>query len=123
VRGLGRNQSGATAVEFALVLPAALTLLLGIAEFGRALWTEGTLHYAVEEAARYGAIDDQASTASIVTLARARMAGLAAAGVTVTASIGAGSVTVQASQNFPWLVSGLLPADAVTLSATATYPR
>ncbi|MBF0325439.1 TadE/TadG family type IV pilus assembly protein [Magnetospirillum moscoviense] len=122
-RRLAFDQSGAAAIEFALVLPALLMMMLGVVEFGRALWTQGTLQYAVEEAARYGAVDDQASSTGVVTRARARMAGLDAAAVTVTATLGASSVTVTASQSLNWLVPGLLPADAVSLSATATHPR
>lgn len=122
-RRLGPDQSGTAAIEFALVLPALLALMLGVAEFGRALWTHGTLQYAVEEAARFGALDDQASSAGVVARARARMAGLNAAAVTVTATLGATSVTVTASQTLAWLVPGLLPADAVSLTATASHPR
>lgn len=52
---LGRD--GVTALEFALVAPVAITLLLGGVEFGRALHTRSTLQFAVERAARCAAID------------------------------------------------------------------
>ena len=38
LRILGRSQHGAIMVEFALVAPVFLALLLGIVEFGRASW-------------------------------------------------------------------------------------
>ncbi|MCZ7853822.1 pilus assembly protein [Agrobacterium salinitolerans] len=41
---LWRSNSGATAVEFALVMPVFLLLLFGIMEFGRMLWTSHALH-------------------------------------------------------------------------------
>lgn len=41
---LWRSCSGATAVEFALVMPVFLLLLFGIIEFGRLLWTSHALH-------------------------------------------------------------------------------
>jgi Flp pilus assembly protein TadG len=46
-----KNQSGATAVEFALVLMIFLTFLLGILDFARMLWTWN----AATEATRWGA--------------------------------------------------------------------
>jgi Flp pilus assembly protein TadG len=49
---LARDQSAATAVEFAIVVGPLILLLFGIMEFGRALWLLNALHYASEEAAR-----------------------------------------------------------------------
>lgn len=46
-----RDESGATAVEFALVIVPLLLLLLGTFETGRLLWT----HHALQEAAISGA--------------------------------------------------------------------
>lgn len=44
---------GATAVEMALVMMAALILILGMIEFALAYWTMHTLLLAVEETGRY----------------------------------------------------------------------
>jgi Flp pilus assembly protein TadG len=58
IKGLGsvirlaRDQSAATAVEFAIILGPLILLLFGIIEFGRALWLLNALHYSSEEAAR-----------------------------------------------------------------------
>jgi Flp pilus assembly protein TadG len=49
---LARDQSAATAVEFAIILGPLILLLFGIIEFGRALWLLNALHYSSEEAAR-----------------------------------------------------------------------
>ncbi|MCG5478908.1 TadE/TadG family type IV pilus assembly protein [Sinorhizobium alkalisoli] len=46
------SQSGATAVEFALVCFPLLLLVLGIIEFGRALYVRNDLSYAADIAAR-----------------------------------------------------------------------
>jgi len=50
------NIRGATAVEFAIILPMFLLLLVGVIEVGRMLSTKNTLQYAVERAARCAVI-------------------------------------------------------------------
>jgi Flp pilus assembly protein TadG len=56
MRAFGRGNSGATAVEFALVAPLLFLLLFAITEFGRAWWTKNSLQYAVERATRYAVV-------------------------------------------------------------------
>ncbi|HKT16659.1 MAG TPA: TadE family protein [Stellaceae bacterium] len=51
------ERCGAAAVEFALTVPILLLVMLGIIEFGRILWAQNALHYAVEQAARCRTID------------------------------------------------------------------
>lgn len=50
------SERGAVAVEFAIVLPVLLLLVMGIAEFGRAYNTQMTLTHAAREGARVLAI-------------------------------------------------------------------
>ncbi|MEZ0000486.1 TadE/TadG family type IV pilus assembly protein [Sinorhizobium fredii] len=47
-----RNQSGATAVEFAIVCLPLLLLILGVIDFGRAFYVRNELSYAADFAAR-----------------------------------------------------------------------
>jgi Flp pilus assembly protein TadG len=51
-----RNNSGATALEFALVFPAFLAFVLGIVHVGYVVWIDNLLHYSVETAARCSAV-------------------------------------------------------------------
>jgi Flp pilus assembly protein TadG len=44
--------SGATAIEFAIVLPVFLAVIMGIMEFGRMFWVQSTLQHSVEQTAR-----------------------------------------------------------------------
>ena len=53
-----RSERGAAAVEFALVVPILLVLLLGIIEFGRAYNVQISLTHAARETARTMAIDN-----------------------------------------------------------------
>lgn len=50
------DKSGATALEFALVFPAVIAFVIGIAQVGYLLWIDNLLHYSVETAARCSAV-------------------------------------------------------------------
>ncbi|APG85571.1 type IV pilus associated TadE family protein TadE [Sinorhizobium americanum CCGM7] len=52
LRRAWRSQSGATAVEFAIVCFPLLLLILGVVEFGRAFYVRNDLSYAADFAAR-----------------------------------------------------------------------
>ncbi len=56
--GRKARDRGATAVEFALVLPLLLLLVFGIIDFGRALNAQITLTQAAREGARLEALGD-----------------------------------------------------------------
>lgn len=57
------EESGSTAVEFAILLPLLLSLVLGIAEFGRAYNVQIALTNAAREGARSMAISKDQGTA------------------------------------------------------------
>lgn len=83
---------GAAAVEFALVVPLLILLILGIAEFGKAYYLQTTISAAAREAARVMALANDPSPT--VNLGAARAAaksaasnlGLTDAQITVTPS-------------------------------------
>jgi Flp pilus assembly protein TadG len=82
-----RRDRGAAAVEFALVMPLLLILVLGIAEFGRAYNIQTTLSAAAREGARVMALESSPS--------EARSAAIAAAAPAVT--LNAGQISVSPS--------------------------
>ena len=53
------NEQGATAVEFALVLPIFLLLTFAIIDFGRYFFVEHTLQYATREGMRLALVGIQ----------------------------------------------------------------
>jgi len=53
-----RGERGASAVEFALIVPLLVLLVLGIAEFGRAFQVQGTLSAAAREGVRAMALQN-----------------------------------------------------------------
>lgn len=57
-----RNERGASAAEFALVLPAALLLFLGTIDVGRYFWALNQLEKAVQAGTRYAVATDVVPT-------------------------------------------------------------
>ncbi len=58
-----RDQRGASAVEFALLVPMLLILVLGIVEFGHAFQVQGTLSAAAREGVRVMALQNDPAAA------------------------------------------------------------
>jgi Flp pilus assembly protein TadG len=58
-----RSERGAAAVEFALIVPLLIVLVLGIAEFGRAFQVQGTLSAAAREGVRVMALQNDPAAA------------------------------------------------------------
>ncbi|WP_309050701.1 TadE/TadG family type IV pilus assembly protein [Streptomyces sp.] len=72
------SERGAAAVEFALVLPMLLFIMLGIIEFGRAYNTQISLTHAARETARYMAIHKDSGDATTIGVGAAPSVGLKA---------------------------------------------
>jgi Flp pilus assembly protein TadG len=122
------SKCGAAAVEFALVLPILVVCVLGLIEFARAVWTQTTLDYVVQAAARCAAVDTVTcgTVANVQNYAAGRAPGLSFAnpastfGVTWPPQSPCGA-RVTASLQFDFLVPALLPYSA-RLSAHACFP-
>ena len=121
-----RSESGASAVEFALLLPVLMMILFGIIEFGLALYRQSILTNASREGARLGIVQ------SIPAITTAQINAtidnyLTAAGIppgNVTRAIVAGGVTgtpVQVTLTLPYTYAVLpgLTAVAPTITLTA----
>ncbi|MGR0158900.1 TadE/TadG family type IV pilus assembly protein [Paenarthrobacter nitroguajacolicus] len=132
VAGLHGNRAprerGAVAVEFALVLPIFLLLVLGIFEFGRAFNIQISLSEAAREAARYAAIHQSESGYSV---GDAQASGVAAApsvdldpgDITITSSgTSPCNVEVTISYSTPWMTGfpGLVPGMPAELDVSGT---
>lgn len=99
------RESGAAAVELALVLPILLVLVFGIVDFGRAYNAKISLTQAAREGARVRALGgDTAATTSRVQLAAGF---LPAASVSVTPG--------------PTCPANPSPTDVATVTATTTF--
>lgn len=120
------SQSGATALEMAVVLPLVLSFLFGLTEFGRAIWTKATLDFAVESAARCFAVDTTncGTAAATQTYAATRAAGLGLTGTAFTVTLPTPTCGKQVigSLTFKFAAAGLFAFPILTLNSTACYP-
>ena len=118
-----RDHRGTTAIEFALVAPALFTLLYGVIEFGRLLWTQSALNFAVEEAARCASVTPATcgTSAQIATYAASKIATNYVPTTVFTGTTASCGHQVNASFVYPFVVTGLMPTGP-TLTATACFP-
>lgn len=127
-----KNQSGATAVEFALVLILFLTFLLGITDFSRMLFTWNAANEATRAGARYAVVcDDTTQGAAVLAKMQALLPQIAAvdlawspAGCTTSTCVGV-TVTIT-SLNYQWIspIAGSTKLAAFAMPVFSTYlPR
>jgi len=134
IRKLGRNSSGQSLVEFAIVLPLLLMVFFGIFEFGRFYFTKLTLQHAVREATRFavtgntltdpetGEPIDRAGSILRVILENTDQFDVDLAGIRITPADGGGPEDiVRVEVDFRYdltlpLVSGMVPDGHVDLS-------
>ncbi|MBI5163715.1 MAG: pilus assembly protein [Magnetospirillum sp.] len=117
------GERGSTAVEFALLMPVFLAFILGVIEFGRAMWTRSVMQFAVEQAARYALVRDTATAAAIEEEMRANLIGLSQDSVVVVVSTAGSAVSITATNTFEFLVPQLLPYGPLELTAGSRLPR
>jgi Flp pilus assembly protein TadG len=117
-----RNRGGATAVEFALTVPAFFALIIGAVEVGLLCWAQLALQQGSEAAARCATVNKTlcGTTSQIQAYASAQSFGLAPAASTFTVNTAACGNRVQANYSPPFL-SGFVMR-GVTLTASACFP-
>lgn len=80
-----RERRGAALVEFALVAPVFLLLIVGSIEFGRAIMVQEALTNASREGARVGVLDG-ATTSDVTTAVNTYLTGMSISGATTSVS-------------------------------------
>lgn len=131
----GRAQSGASAVEFALIMPVFLAMLFGIVVFGAYLGIVHDVQQLAAEAARSsvaGLSESERSSlassyvttnaASYPLIEPARLK-VKAATSTSDANVFVVAVTYDASGMFIYTLPSLVPAPPTTIVRSAAIPR
>ncbi len=102
-----RTERGATAVEFALIVPLLIALVIGIAEFGRAFQVQGTLSAAAREGVRLMALqnDPAAARAAVRNAAASLDPGITDGQITISPAscpvLNGGSTSVRLTITYP----------------------
>ena len=122
-RAVRREDSGATAAEFALVVPTFLLLVFGTINVGLAMAAVTQVHFAAQKAARCLSTDVTATctTGNIDTIAKGYYDGPGMTGLTFTATAPACGNQVTGTGSYD-LVTGF-SSTAVTITANACYPN
>jgi len=132
VHGGSSADRGAAAVEFALLLPLLLLIVLGIIDFGRLLNAQITLTQAAREGARLVALDQP----NVPARTQAAATGLSPVGVSIQSACAAGAgpgsnAVVETSYSFAFtpglgyivtLFGGTGLSGQITLSANGVMP-
>jgi Flp pilus assembly protein TadG len=112
MRTLAKHNRGQSLIEFALVIPILLILMVGIMEFSRAWMTKNILTGAAREGARVAAVGGNGVAAANLVL---NSANITTASVNVTPPGSPyGPVSVTVTYNFPVSVPGFLPGWSAT---------
>ena len=119
--GYWKDESGASAAEFALVLIPFLALIFGIINLSLMFYANHTLQYAAEAAARCYSVDAVSCSTAAATQAYAatRYSGPNITPVFVATTAGCGH-TVIGNANFS--LNAVVLNIIVPLSATACFP-
>ena len=115
------HDRGTTAVEFAIIAPVVVMLLVGIMSLSLMLFSIGNMHFAVEDAARCASARPTvcSSPAAIVAYANTRYSGALISPVfTYTAAACGNQVSVSVTYTFD---VGMY-RQSVPLSATSCFP-
>ena len=120
----GSACEGTTAVETAIIFPAFFLLLFGIIEGGILFWTQSTLQFAVEAAARCAVVNATTcgTTSAIQNYALSQATGLTvdSSSFSVTQPQGCAQ-KVSISYAFASVVPQLIPW-TITLNAQSCHP-
>jgi Flp pilus assembly protein TadG len=119
VKRLIRKEQGQSLVEFALVIPVLILIVMGIIEFGNLWMTMNVLSGAAREGARVAAVTDpdaaQVQSAVENVLIPANISG---ATISVTGPNGASEVTVTIQFDYTVATLGFIPGLSGTLQLT-----
>ena len=73
---LAADCRGVSAVEFALLAPVFMSMMIGVIEFGRVAYTQGVVSFAAEEATRYAVVNYSIDESEVRDVARACLLGI-----------------------------------------------
>ena len=122
LESLRRDQQGTTAVEFGIVAPVFIALLVGTIGLCVALFLIGSLHFAVEDGARCASVKTTICVDGPTTIAYTQSRYLGPSGVTPTFTYAAAACGNSVSASITYSVNVLFKTLVIPISATACFP-
>ena len=121
LRRLLCDEAGASAAEFALILPVLIVMTLGVINAGFMIYSYTTLNFAAADAARCRAVNTTVCTddTSTATYALGAYVGFTPAPTFTRTTDGCGN-TVQGTATFSFSTG--LTTTPITMQASACYP-
>lgn len=118
------NDRGVAAVEFAIVLPVFIMLVMGIVDFGRIYWVKSSMQFVVEQSTRHAMVNSDITEAALETYAYAQEASVSGSGAVFDATIDASGavnfMTVTGTYTFNFITP--LVGSTLTLNAKSVTP-
>ena len=122
LKSLRRDQRGTTAVEFGIIAPVFIALLVGTMGLCVALFLIGSLHFAVEDGARCASVKTTICADGPTTVAYTQSRYLGPSGVTPTFTYAAAACGNSVSASITYSVNVLFKTLVIPISATACFP-
>ena len=123
-KSIYRNQEGTTAVEFAIIAPIFILIVLGTIGLCFALFLVGSLHFAVEDGARCASVKSDICPDQTTTIAytQSRYLGpnVSPTFTTVAGACGLGSNSVTGTVNYSMNIGPR--TFVIPITATACFP-
>jgi Flp pilus assembly protein TadG len=121
LNNLRRDQRGTTAVEFAIIAPVLILLLIGTIAVCFALFLVGSLHFAVEDGARCASVKTTicADAATTVAYTQSRYLG---PNVSPTFTYAAAACGNSVTGSITYTMDSGLKQFVIPISATACFP-
>jgi Flp pilus assembly protein TadG len=121
IRRLRRDDQGVAAVEFAMIAPIFIGLILAVIDIGRYMWVLNTMQYAIDEAVRAGVVQEL-SDEDIVQRAKDSLITVGASSIVIDASSDAESITVTADSTYKFIFPLSAFAEGTTISLSSQMP-
>ena len=122
LKSLRRDQHGTTAVDFGLIAPVFIALLVGTMGLCVALFLIGSLHFAVEDGARCASVKTTICADGPTTVAYTQSRYLGPSGVTPTFTYAAAACGNSVTASITYSVNVLFKTLVIPISATACFP-
>ncbi len=126
LKSLRRDQQGTTAVEFGIIAPVFVAMLIGTMGLCVALYLIGSLHFAVEDGARCASVKATCQINGVadaaLTQAYTQSRYLGPSGVAPTFTYTAAACGNSVSASLTYSVNVLFRTLVIPISATACFP-